>query len=255
MNQTFRRGARGLFALAIVLLPIAGTSNQNGAIDLPGERLSSTTADQQEKVDSTGLMANKNAIIDQLNTLSAQVYLYRVRPKEMGGGEGSYEGFSIPSKLASSEDASFTAAVLDSNHVRITALSAKGFGTVDVTVNEFGVLVDWAYAGKFNVPEKAGAATVQENRDAIINDLNNLAAFAYQFRIRPKSMGGGEGSYMGFDLPQSLRANENATYSIGGVAADTVKFMAISTYGYGVVTAQIDQDGRLGSWYYTDKFK
>ncbi|MCX5729611.1 MAG: hypothetical protein NTZ28_12390, partial [Nitrospirae bacterium] len=33
------------------------------------------------------------------------------------------------------------------------------------------------------------AQSVQSNRDAIINDLNNLAAQAYQYRIRPTSMG------------------------------------------------------------------
>jgi len=255
MNQTYRRGAQVLSAYAIVLLPIAGGSIMERGIDLPGERPSFTSPQQQEKVDSTSVTANKDAIIDQLNNLSAQVYMYRVRPKAMGGGEGSYERFSIPAKLATGEDASFKAAVVDSNHVRFTALSAKGYGTVAVTVNEFGVLVDWGYTGKFKQPEKGGAATVQANRDAIINDLNNLAAYSYQYRIGPKSMGGGEGSYVGIDLPQNQRSNENATYSIGGVSADTIKFMAISRYGYGVITVHVDKDGRPSNWHYTDKFK
>jgi hypothetical protein len=255
MNQTFRHGAHGLSAFAIFLIPVVGGIAQDNASDSPGARLSLPRPEQQEKVDTSALIANKDAIVDQLNNLSAQVYLYRVRPKEMGGGEGSYGGFSIPAKMASSEDASYTVAVLDSNHVRYTAISAKGYGRVAVTVNEFGVLVDWGYMGKFKTLEKPGAVTMEKNKDAIISDLNNLAAFAYQFRIRPKSMGGGEGSYTGFELPQNLRFNENATYSIGGVSADTVKFMAISTYGFGVITVQIDQDGRLGNWYYTDEFK
>ena len=37
------------------------------------------------------------------------------------------------------------------------------------------------------------AQSIQANKDAIINDLNNLAANAYQYRIRPTTMGGGGG--------------------------------------------------------------
>ena len=57
------------------------------------------------------------------------------------------------------------------------------------------------------------AQSVQSNRDAIINDLNNLAAQAYQFRIRPTSMGGGQGDYTTFAIPTKMKTNENATYS------------------------------------------
>ncbi len=42
------------------------------------------------------------------------------------------------------------------------------------------------------------AQSVQANKDAIVNDLNNLAANAYQYRIRPTSMGGGGNNYTGF---------------------------------------------------------
>jgi hypothetical protein len=255
MNQTIRRGARGFSAFLILLLPVTGGSIDVSRIAVSGAGLQPLIADWQEKTDSAAMMANKEAIVEQLNKLSAQVYLYRVRPKEMGGGEGTYQGFSIPAKMASTEDASFASTVSDSNHIRITASSAKGFGTVAVTVNEFGVLVDWSYEGQFREGVKPSAASISENKDAIINYLNKLADYAYQFRTRPKSTGGGEGSYMGVQLPLSWRSNENATYSIDGVAADTVKFMAISAYGYGVVTMQVDQDGRPVNWYFTDEFK
>src|SRR3990170_400864 len=66
------------------------------------------------------------------------------------------------------------------------------------------------------------AQSIQSNRDAIINDLNNLAAQAYQHKIRPASMGGGNGSYDGstptagsgtsFVIPSKMSANENASY-------------------------------------------
>jgi len=42
------------------------------------------------------------------------------------------------------------------------------------------------------------AQTVSTNRDAIINDLNHPASYAYQYRLRLRSMGGGQGDYTSF---------------------------------------------------------
>jgi len=59
------------------------------------------------------------------------------------------------------------------------------------------------------------AQSVQSNKDAMINDLNNIAAHAYQFRIRPASMGGGQGAYTGtntYSIPAKMATNENGTY-------------------------------------------
>ena len=58
------------------------------------------------------------------------------------------------------------------------------------------------------------------NLDGIISDLNNLGSVAYQYKIRPVSMGGGGGSYDGFDtattgyfdnLPDEMQQTDNVT--------------------------------------------
>jgi hypothetical protein len=56
------------------------------------------------------------------------------------------------------------------------------------------------------------AQSQQANHDAIINDLNNISANAYQFYIRPASMGGGANSYTGYTIPSRMQSNENAGY-------------------------------------------
>jgi flagellar basal body-associated protein FliL len=56
------------------------------------------------------------------------------------------------------------------------------------------------------------ANSIQANKDAMINDINNIAANAYQYRIRTTSMGGGNNSYVGYAVPLKLSANANATY-------------------------------------------
>src|SRR5512143_451671 len=71
------------------------------------------------------------------------------------------------------------------------------------------------------------SGSVQSNKDAIINDMNNLAANAYQHKIRPCSMGGGGGGYDGtacqtsggvaqpWTIPAKLDTTENGYYVAG----------------------------------------
>ena len=92
------------------------------------------------------------------------------------------------------------------------------------------------------------SGTVQANKDAIINDLNNLAANAYQYRIRPTTMGGGGGGYTGYAIPTKLASNENAAYTAGSVSATSITFTGTSSQGYGTVVAVLDSTGKLGTF-------
>lgn len=67
--------------------------------------------------------------------------------------------------------------------------------------------------------------SVTASQDAIIMDIMNLGSTAYQYRIRPRSMGGGGGDYDGFEdhfaqLPEGFRDNDNAEYSVEIVDGD-----------------------------------
>jgi hypothetical protein len=100
------------------------------------------------------------------------------------------------------------------------------------------------------------AQSIQANKDAIINDLNNIAAHAYQFKIRPSSMGGGQGSYSGYSIPSKMASNENAAYSVTSATATTVAITATSSANStNTVQAVVDSDGRLGSWTYAGDFQ
>lgn len=90
------------------------------------------------------------------------------------------------------------------------------------------------------------AQSVGANRDAIIADLTNLAANAYQYRIRPTTMGGGGGSYTGYNIPPSLASNENGTYTLGGTSSTDVTFTGTSAqYTTDSVTGTYGSDGKL----------
>lgn len=55
---------------------------------------------------------------------------------------------------------------------------------------------------------------VQSNRDAVIIDLNYLASDAQAYYKKKLTYGGGDLSFMGYDIPVQLIANDNGDYSI-----------------------------------------
>lgn len=103
------------------------------------------------------------------------------------------------------------------------------------------------------------AQSISSNKDAIINDLNNIFANAYQYKIRPASMGGGGGKYLGYQIPATLSSNENGFYRALTVTDTTVTFEAKSSQDSTnrTITVKIDGNGRpiATSWSYTGDFK
>ena len=100
------------------------------------------------------------------------------------------------------------------------------------------------------------AQSVQSNRDAMINDLNNLAAQAYQFYIRPTSMGGGQSDYTTFTIPTKMQTNENGTYTVSSHTTTTIVFLATSAQNSSnTIKVTIDQNGKLTSWIYAGDFQ
>jgi hypothetical protein len=102
------------------------------------------------------------------------------------------------------------------------------------------------------------AEGMEANKDAIVNDLNNLAANAYQYRIRPVCMDGGGNSYSGYRISSKLITNENGTYTVSAVSAASVTFTATSLQSTSnTISVQIGSDGRAmaGSWSYNGDFK
>ena len=87
------------------------------------------------------------------------------------------------------------------------------------------------------------AQSIQSNKDAIINDLNNLAAYAYQYKIRPTSMAGGGNSYVGITMPTKLASNANGTYSFQSPGAASVQILGTSVQNGLTVTATVDANG------------
>ena len=111
------------------------------------------------------------------------------------------------------------------------------------------VLTPIAFLGLFGGPDYASP------RDLVINDIGNISADAYQYRIRPKEMGGGDGSYFGFTLPPKMVKMEFGTYTVSIMHRDTLRITGASPDGKGSVVAYMDSSGRLFKWEYGGEFK
>jgi hypothetical protein len=60
------------------------------------------------------------------------------------------------------------------------------------------------------------------NRDAVSNDLVHASSVAQAYQRRPVILGGGGGSFVGFDLRTAISSNMNGTYAIFGAPTDSV---------------------------------
>jgi hypothetical protein len=99
------------------------------------------------------------------------------------------------------------------------------------------------------------AQAIQDNKDQMINDLNMIACNARQFRILPKNLDGGNGSYLGYSLSQILAGTEEGTYEIS-CTADDIAVKAISKkYSDCHISVHIVKDGHLAQWEYSGNFQ
>lgn len=101
------------------------------------------------------------------------------------------------------------------------------------------------------------AQSIQAAKDAMINDMNNIAAYAYQYKIRPTSMGGGGGVYTGLKLPKGMAANDNGAYTINA-QAQTVTIDGNSNSdpgGEDKISVQVQSDGTLATWNFAPYFQ
>lgn len=97
--------------------------------------------------------------------------------------------------------------------------------------------------------------SIQANKDALINDLNNLSSDAYTYYARARMMGGGSGSYSGYVVNVSYASTDNGDIT-QQIAPDgrSVTFTATSRHGYGTIQAVLNDVGQLTSITYSGDF-
>lgn len=97
----------------------------------------------------TSVESNKDAIVNDLMNLGQYAYRYKLRPEPLGGGGLTYTGFSLPTKLASNENADYTVSTNVSS-ITFTSVSKFGYGSVVAIVDSTGAVGNYTYSGEFN---------------------------------------------------------------------------------------------------------
>ncbi|HUL45189.1 MAG TPA: hypothetical protein VLY03_12625 [Bacteroidota bacterium] len=72
------------------------------------------------------------------------------------------------------------------------------------------------------------AHSTQANKDGVTSSLVNIAANAYQYKIRPTTMGGGGGAYDNYVIPSKMATDNNGTYTLTSASGGTATFTGAS---------------------------
>ena len=96
----------------------------------------------------SSVSSNKDAIINDLMNIGQYAYRYKLRPEPLGGGGRVYTGFTLPTKLATNENASYSSTTTPTT-ITFTAVSKFGYGTVAAVLDSDGMLGNHTYTGEF----------------------------------------------------------------------------------------------------------
>ena len=90
---------------------------------------------------------SRNLIASELQLLALDIYQYRLVPRDVNGGGGSYRGYRLRDDLSRTENATYSFTV-NENVVTIHVQSvAYPKGSIEVKVDSIGRLVWWKYGG------------------------------------------------------------------------------------------------------------
>ncbi len=96
---------------------------------------------------------------------------------------------------------------------------------------------------------------VDANKKAMINSMNQIAHQAVQYFARPTPLGGGNHSFVGFELPSKFASDLNGRYSAVVLGPTSIQISGVSLRdSNNTMTAQIDSEGKAGNWTFTGDF-
>ncbi len=94
------------------------------------------------------------------------------------------------------------------------------------------------------------AQKIQSNRDAMVEDMNAIAASAHEYYLDHGR------SYDGFELSDNDRSNEHARYNVFVLEKGTLRVIAVSTMrDENTIIAYLDARGHLRDWEYLGDFQ
>jgi type II secretory pathway pseudopilin PulG len=93
---------------------------------------------------------NRDAMITDLQHISLMAYQYRTNIRALGGGQGDYTSFSIPSNMRSNGNGTYSIKDPQVNSLTLQGISSNNAANIIiVTVDSYGKLGDLTFEGDF----------------------------------------------------------------------------------------------------------
>jgi uncharacterized protein YecT (DUF1311 family) len=137
-----------------------------------------------------------------LDKIIESAYSYRFHSHALGGGEGSYIGFTVPKNCDSSEFGTYSVYEIFPDKIIIQA---------NLPFNKFPLLC---------IVDSNGNCKTRMNGSDY--ELDKIGELAYQYRTLPALEGGGGGSYNGFRIPVRYECTASGRYTIRKIKPDEI---------------------------------
>jgi len=90
-----------------------------------------------------------------------------------------------------------------------------------------------------------GSHTVQTNLDGVTAQMLVVSSDAYQYKLRPATIGGGSKSYVGYQIQKKMLSDDHGNYSVLSTSATQCKIQGISSMNTNwLATCTVDDTGR-----------
>ncbi len=95
------------------------------------------------------VQSNRDAMINEINILDMRLEEYFILPRRLGGGDGSFEGFTPSQEIATTQDATYMVTGKKSEaDIRATSIRYPTCW-IEVKVDTARHMSQWAYGGEF----------------------------------------------------------------------------------------------------------
>ena len=86
--------------------------------------------------------SNRDALVNDLNTIGSNAFAFKNRLSTMGGGSGRYSGYTIPVRMRTNDNGTFATTTVQAQSILFTATSGQGYGTITALLDSTGQLIN-----------------------------------------------------------------------------------------------------------------
>lgn len=99
---------------------------------------------------SSSISSNKDGLMSDINDVASDAFAYFQRAKLMGGGNGSFTGYTMNPAFVSNAHGDIAMTIAgDGKSITLLATSRNGYGTITAILDDKGNITAPVYTGEF----------------------------------------------------------------------------------------------------------